>query len=74
MLREAPEDGVALREGFAEKDLPWLIGIVKSLEKDGLVRVSPAKDRPQALAEERAPYGADRPESSPDASTRVSLP
>jgi A/G-specific adenine glycosylase len=48
MLREAPPEGVALgelgkalREGFGEADLPWLRGVVESLRKDGLARVSP---------------------------------
>jgi A/G-specific adenine glycosylase len=48
VLREAPPDGVALgelgkalREGFDEADLPWLRGVVESLRKDGLARVSP---------------------------------
>jgi hypothetical protein len=80
-LREAPEGGVplrelgeGLREGFAEEDLPWLRGVVESLERDGLVRVSSAREWPQAVAEERAAYGADRPEDPPHAATRVSLP
>jgi A/G-specific adenine glycosylase len=47
VLREAPPEGVALgelgkalREGFGEADLPWLRGVVESLRKDGLARVS----------------------------------
>ena len=47
-LREAPPEGVTLgelgktlREGFGEADLPWLRGVVESLRKDGLARVSP---------------------------------
>jgi A/G-specific adenine glycosylase len=47
VLREAPPEGVALgelgeglREGFGEADLPWLWGIVESLRKDGLARIS----------------------------------
>jgi hypothetical protein len=47
-LREGPPEGVALgelgkalREGFGEADLPWLRGVVESLVKDGLARVSP---------------------------------
>ena len=82
MLREAPEEGVTLRElgeglheGFAEGDLPpWLLDAVESLGKDGLVAVSSARERPQAVAEERAAYGADRPEEALRAATRVSLP
>ena len=80
-LREAPEEGVplrelggGLREGFDDQDLPWLCGIVASLEKDGLVRVSSAEQRSQVVAEERVAYGADRPEGPPYVSTRVSLP
>jgi A/G-specific adenine glycosylase len=80
-LREAPEGSVplyalgeGLREGFAEKDLPWLRGVVESLEKDGLVSVSSGREWPQAVAEKRAAYGADHPEDPPHASTHVSLP
>ncbi len=50
MLREAPPEGVALvelgeglREGFGEADLPWLWGVVESLRKDGLARISSEK-------------------------------
>ena len=80
-LREAPEGditlrelGEGLREGFGEEDLPWLRGVVESLEKDGLVKVSSAPEWPQEVAEERPAYGADRPEDLPRAITRVSLP
>ena len=80
-LREAPEGGVTLRElgeglreGFGEGDLLWLLGVVGSLERDGLIVVSSAGERPQAVAEERAAYGADRPGDPPGATTRVSLP
>jgi A/G-specific adenine glycosylase len=80
-LREAPEGGVTLRElgeglreGFGEGELLWLLGVVGSLEKDGLVVVSSAGKWPQAVAEERAAYGADRPGDPPGATTRVSLP
>ena len=48
VLREAPPEGVALnelgkalREGFGDADLPWLRGVVETLRKDGLARVSP---------------------------------
>jgi A/G-specific adenine glycosylase len=82
MLREASEGGITLRElgeglreGFSVEDLPWLRGVVESLEKDGLVWVSSAdKDHPQGVAEEQAVYGADRPEGSLRATTRVCLP
>jgi A/G-specific adenine glycosylase len=80
-LREAPEEGVSLhelggglREGFDDRDLPWLRGIVESLEKDELVKVSFAEQRSQVVAEERAAYGAERPEDPPYVSTHVSLP
>jgi hypothetical protein len=81
-LREAPEEGVplrelgeGLREGFAEQDLPWLRNVVESLEKDGLVRVSSATDWPQRVTEERARYGTRCTESPPyGGATRVSLP
>jgi A/G-specific adenine glycosylase len=81
MLREAPEEGIPLHElgeglceGFGEEDLPWLRGVVEGLEKDGLLRASSARDWPQAVAEERAAYGADRSEDPPYATMRVSLP
>ncbi len=68
------ELGEGLREGFGEGDLLWLLGVVGSLEKDGLVVVSSANEWPQAVAEERAAYRADRPQDPPVATTRVSLP
>jgi hypothetical protein len=69
------ELGEGLREGFGEGDLLWLLGVVGSLEKDGLAVVSSAGERPRAVAEERAAYdGADRREDPPCATTRVSLP
>jgi A/G-specific adenine glycosylase len=80
VLREAPEDGIllrelgeGLREGFSEEELPWLHGVVESLEKDGLARLWFEEGSPQA-AEERAAYGADRPGGSTHAPVRVSLP
>ena len=80
-LREASEGGATLRElgegpreGFGEGDFLWLLGVVGSLGKDRLVRVSSASKRPQAVAEGRAAYGADRPDDPPDATARVSLP
>jgi hypothetical protein len=66
VLREAPPEGVALgelgealREDFGEADLPWLRGVVESLRKDGLARVSPEEA-----------WSADPPR----ATVRVSLP
>jgi hypothetical protein len=81
-LREAPEEGVplrelgeGLREGFGEQDLPWLRNVVESLEKDGLVRVSSTRDRSQTVTEECARYGIRCPCSPPcGGATRVSLP
>ena len=46
---------------FTDDDVPWLHGVVESLERDGLA----------AVAEERAPYGSDGGESG---GTRVGLP
>ena len=69
-LREAPEEGVslrelgaALREGFADEDLPWILGVVRSLEKDGLAAVDerdPSRNRTEAVAETRPAYGTER--------------
>ena len=53
--------GRKVREGFTDDDVPWLHGVVESLERDGLA----------AVAEERAPYGSDGGESG---GTRVGLP
>ena len=81
MLRGAAEAGVLLRElgeglceDFGEDDLPWLLGIVESLEKDGLARVSSPKHNPQMLAEERAAYPAHVSGVPVDPTARVSLP
>lgn len=81
LLREAPEAGVplselgeSLRDGFGEEDLPWLRGVVESLEKDALVRISTTEDWPRAVAEERAAYGIERPKGPLYATVRVSLP
>jgi A/G-specific adenine glycosylase len=81
ILRETSQENVplrelggSLREDFGDEDLPWLHGVVESLEKDGLVKISPTESWPQAIAEERAPYGNERPESLPYTPTRVSLP
>ena len=47
--------------GFTEDDLPWLYGVVESLEKDGFA----------AMTEERADYDSGEDE---DGETRVKLP
>jgi hypothetical protein len=81
-LREAPEEGVPLRElgeglheGFGEQDLPWLRNVVGSLEKDGLVRVLSIRDWSQTVTEECARYGTRCTDSPPyGEATRVSLP
>ncbi len=89
-LREAPQEGVplrelgeALREGFADEDLPWILGVVKSLEKDGLAALDdqpPPRNHAEAVAEARPAYGAQRDAKREDASdsphgeTRVRLP
>ena len=80
-LRDAPKEGVALlelgeglREGFSKTDLPWLTGVVQSLERDGLVKVSSGRELPQAVAEERASYGIDNSEDPPHAIAMVRLP
>ena len=70
-MRELGED---LREDFGEEELPWLRGVVESLEKDGLARLWFAEDLPPAVAKERVAYGADRPGGSAHAPVRVSLP
>ena len=51
VLRETSEEviplhklGTILREDFAVEDLPWLYGVVESLEKDGLVNISFTED------------------------------
>jgi hypothetical protein len=79
-LREAPGEGMtlrelgeSLRERFGEEDLPWLLGVVGSLEKDGLVRMSSAEGRSEVLAEGQAAYGSDRSEDPLGATTHVSL-
>jgi A/G-specific adenine glycosylase len=81
VLREAPGDGVPFRElgeglheDFGEEELPWLRGVVESLEKDGLARLWFAEEHPRAVAEERSAYGAGRQGGSTHAPVRVSLP
>ena len=74
-LREASEHGItlrnlglALRDGFTDDDLPWVEGVVRSLEKDGLAvfdrkpRVgieAPAGNATGAVAEKQASYAAE---------------
>jgi A/G-specific adenine glycosylase len=89
-LREAPKEGVSLRElgaalheGFGEGDLAWIRTVVESLEKDGLAVVyeqRPHGNRAEAVVEIRPVYGTEREvrreESArlPDGETRVRLP
>jgi hypothetical protein len=80
-LREAPEEGVPLRqlgtilrEDFGDEDLSQLSCILETLEKDGLVKVSSTEDWPRAIAEERAAYWTERPEDPTYATTHVGLP
>ena len=79
-------DGLALREvgrrvkqGFEGGEASWLHAAVESLCKDGLAKVSPAPlttGAPEAVAEERAPYGTGReePPEAPSLERRVGLP
>ena len=80
-LRDASEEGVELRslgaevrEGFTDEDAPWIYGVVRSLEKDGLAAIS--EKRPTgaagAVAEERARYDAEEGNGSKE--THVRLP
>jgi A/G-specific adenine glycosylase len=69
-LREHAADGIAMtelgpqvREGFDSEDLPWLYGVVRGLERDGLALV----------AEESPPYDTGRTDD-PIAGHRVRLP
>ncbi|QIN79234.1 A/G-specific adenine glycosylase [Rubrobacter marinus] len=84
-LREAPEEGVtlrdlgaALRDGFTEADLPWVEGVARSLEKDGLAVLDgakPAPGTPDIVAEERPAYGAEASTGAGEtAAVRVRLP
>ncbi len=75
------EIGRRVKPGFGGGDAPWLHAAVESLCKDGLARVSPAPGMPEAVAEERAPYGSEReepPEGQPSGERsleqKVSLP
>jgi A/G-specific adenine glycosylase len=80
-LRETPEDslplhelGKILREDFGDEFLTRLYGVVKSLERDGLVKISPTECWPRTVAEERAAYGNERPEGPHYGFAHVSLP
>lgn len=65
-----------MREGFAEEDVSWIYGIVRSLERDGLAAVF--GERPScatdAVAEDRPAYGAEDGERDDPGETRVRLP
>lgn len=52
--------GARLRDDYSEQDLPWLVDLVRSLERDGL-----------AVAEERPTYEADRPAGSTRLTVRL---
>ena len=52
--------GARLRDDYSERDLPWLVDLVRGLERDGL-----------AVAEERPPYDADRPAGSAQLTVRL---
>ena len=89
-LRQAPEEGVtlrelgvALREETGEGDMAWIRTVVESLEKDGLAAVYEQRsydNRAEAVAETRPAYGTERevrreePARLPDGETRVRLP
>ena len=84
-LREAPEDGVTLRDladalldGVTDEDLTWAEAVVRSLEKDGLavlVRTSPASGATGAVAEDRPAYGTEASAGGGElAAIRVRLP
>ncbi len=89
-LREAPEEGVSLRElgtalleGYGEVDMAWIRTAVESLEKDGLAAVyeqRPHDERAETVAETRPAYGTERevrreePTRLPDGETRVKVP
>ncbi len=83
-LRDAPEDGVtlrdlgaALREGFTDADLSWVEGIARSLEKDGLAVLSEQHSvyADAAVAESRLAYSkqGSAGDEGPGA-IRISLP
>jgi len=83
-LREAPAEGVSLRElgaglreEFGEGDLDRLRTVVGSLEKDDLAvtdEVHPSYKNARAVAEERPAYGTEAPGGKPDGEARVRLP
>lgn len=82
-LRDAPEGGVtlrdlgaALREGLSDGDLPWVEGIARSLEKDGLAVPSERRSvYADAVAESRLAYSTQGSvgDEGPG-SIRISLP
>ncbi|HEV2744923.1 MAG TPA: A/G-specific adenine glycosylase [Rubrobacter sp.] len=83
-LREAPAPGVTIPDlalqigGATDVEPRRLREVVEGLERDGLLRVTDASERPEAypagaVAEERASYSAG-PEREDPAETRVSLP
>jgi A/G-specific adenine glycosylase len=81
VLRETSEEstplhklGTILRKDFGDEDLSRLSGILESLEKDGLVKVSSTEDWPRAIAEERVAHRTERPEDPTYATTYVGLP
>ena len=64
MLRQAPPEGVSLRElgervreGFGDADLPWLRSVVESLGKDGLAEISADEERSAEPAQAHALVG-----------------
>jgi hypothetical protein len=65
------ELGKVLREDSGDEFLTRLYGVVESLKRDGLVKISPTENWPRAVAEERAAYGNERPAGLHYASTRV---
>jgi A/G-specific adenine glycosylase len=54
------ELGPLVRPGFAETDMPWMIEVVRGLERDGLARI----------AEEAPAYRTDLPESVAEQNSR----
>jgi A/G-specific adenine glycosylase len=72
---ELRELGRRIKQDFDEREPSWLHAAVESLRKDGLAKVSSGPrtaEAPEAVAEERAPYGAD-PEAR-SLEQKVSLP
>lgn len=58
------ELGPLVRPGFAEADMPWMIEVVRGLERDGLARI----------AEDQPVYRTDLPEPTPDNGTPQNAP